>query len=144
MEATVLFKKKTGNGGYLLVRIGRDKALVHQEDADFVIEDAHKGDLIDVEVEDTPRGLRATRASFKARVDGQAAYEFAGSVVAVRRDHVFVAPGDGGRDVFCHLADFIDYQDGRSRMFEYLDGGSRVSGYWRQTARGRRGMQLTA
>jgi len=146
VQASVIFKKSTHAGGYLLCLVGGEKVLCHADDCDFSVVDTIKGDVIEIgQLDPSPRGLRGLQVSWVSHLQTEPVFPFEGTVTSIQYEkkfaHAAVDGDDARRDVFCHVTDFLDYA-GLSASFDAADRGSRVRGYFRETSKGRRGHQL--
>ena len=93
------------------------------------------------DIEDDGRGLRAGRA--EVTLDRLASFTGIVMNASEERGFTMVAPGDGGRLIFCHERNFRDYRlEGGSIAFRGLQRGDRLRGYLVPTGKGPRGLWI--
>lgn len=136
------------SAGYCHAAVGNDRVMIHQNQADFRMDDVKAGDIVEIDaLEDTARGVRATRASWVERPDVSLVPDrVEGRVVTILHDRLigFLRPDDGSADVIFHCSGFRDNSRHEvSPTFRSLKRGDRLRGNLRQTQRGPRVEQVT-
>jgi len=130
------------NRTYAHLQTERGHVFLHQTNCDFELSDCVAGDILDVDVEETPRGLRAVWATF---IERPVAELIEGTVINVlaHRAIAFMIPDDNADEkVLLHITAFTDYQHGSSPTFSLLTKGQRVRCIRRPTERGDRGYEI--